>query len=177
MELKTLITLLRGINVGRANRISMKELNAIFLQAGCQACSTYVQSGNACVVHESKRQLIDQISPIFAERFGSLVALFVYTSEEWGNIIKNLPYPIEPMPYVTFMQTEISPDQLEKIRSTLEPTESITFQGSCLYYTGKTPGTSKFSNTWVEQCTQSLTTTRNWNTVTAMQTKIQSFYC
>jgi uncharacterized protein (DUF1697 family) len=39
------IALLRGINVGGKNRLSMKELVAMFVDAGCQDVLTFIQSG------------------------------------------------------------------------------------------------------------------------------------
>ena len=40
------IALLRGINVGGKNRLPMKELAAMFVDAGCEDVRTYIQSGN-----------------------------------------------------------------------------------------------------------------------------------
>jgi uncharacterized protein (DUF1697 family) len=43
------VLLLRGINVGRNNRIRMPELVALLEATGCTGVSTYLQSGNALV--------------------------------------------------------------------------------------------------------------------------------
>jgi uncharacterized protein (DUF1697 family) len=43
------VLLLRGINVGRANRIRMPDLVALLEGLGCREVSTYLQSGNALV--------------------------------------------------------------------------------------------------------------------------------
>ena len=40
------IALLRGINVGGKNRLPMKDLAAMFVDAGCDDVRTYIQSGN-----------------------------------------------------------------------------------------------------------------------------------
>ena len=40
------IALLRGINVGGKNRLPMKDLAAMFVDAGCDGVRTYIQSGN-----------------------------------------------------------------------------------------------------------------------------------
>ena len=40
------IALLRGINVGGAHKLPMKELVPIFEAAGCEDVRTYIQSGN-----------------------------------------------------------------------------------------------------------------------------------
>ena len=43
------VVLLRGVNVGRANRIAMADFRAALEQLGCSDVATYVQSGNAVV--------------------------------------------------------------------------------------------------------------------------------
>jgi len=40
------VALLRGINVGGKNRLSMEDLVAMFAEAGCGEVLTYIQSGN-----------------------------------------------------------------------------------------------------------------------------------
>jgi uncharacterized protein (DUF1697 family) len=48
------VSLLRGINVGRANRIAMAQLRAIYEQLGCREVTTYVQSGNVILLSEDE---------------------------------------------------------------------------------------------------------------------------
>jgi uncharacterized protein (DUF1697 family) len=43
------VVLLRGINVGRGNRLPMADLRSALEAAGCTEVSTYLQSGNAFV--------------------------------------------------------------------------------------------------------------------------------
>jgi uncharacterized protein (DUF1697 family) len=42
----TRVALLRGINVGGKNKLSMKDLIAIFVASGCESVRSYIQSGN-----------------------------------------------------------------------------------------------------------------------------------
>ena len=44
--MKTYVILLRGINVGGKNKISMAELKALLEEEGCEDIVTYIQSGN-----------------------------------------------------------------------------------------------------------------------------------
>ena len=46
------VVLLRGVNVGGHNRISMPDLRAALEGLGCREVQTYVQSGNAVVRHD-----------------------------------------------------------------------------------------------------------------------------
>ncbi len=47
------VVLLRGINVGKGNRLAMADLRAVLEQVGCTEVSTYLQSGNAFVTAAS----------------------------------------------------------------------------------------------------------------------------
>ena len=49
--MKRHVVLLRGINVGGANLLPMKELVALLEELGCEDVRTYVQSGNAVLRH------------------------------------------------------------------------------------------------------------------------------
>ena len=40
------VALLRGVNVGGANKLAMSNLRAIFAGAGCSRVETIIQSGN-----------------------------------------------------------------------------------------------------------------------------------
>ena len=66
------IALLRGINVGGRNRLPMKELVAMFVNAGCDNVRTYIQSGN--VLFRSEPALGGKISFLISmailNRFG-----------------------------------------------------------------------------------------------------------
>ena len=54
------VALLRGINLGGRNRLSMKDLTALFLDAGCRDVTTYIQSGN--VVCRASRSTASRLS-------------------------------------------------------------------------------------------------------------------
>jgi len=58
--MNTCVALLRGINVGGKNSLSMKELVVILEGIGAQNVKTYIQSGNA--VFESKEKDASRLS-------------------------------------------------------------------------------------------------------------------
>ena len=92
------IALLRGINVGGKNKISMSDLKTCFENAGFLNTMTYINSGN--VIFESEEQsiakLIKKYEDIIEKEFGfpiSLVLIDVNTLKEasehapgwWGD--------------------------------------------------------------------------------------------
>ncbi len=92
------IALLRGINVGGNNKVSMQELKKCFESAGFKNVLTYINSGNVIFDSEenSITKLIDQCEEILEKQFGfpiSLAIIDVYTLKEalahapewWGD--------------------------------------------------------------------------------------------
>ena len=66
------VALLRGINVGGANKLAMGDLKAIFEGAGCSRVQTIIQSGN--VVFAAPAALLGDLAGI-ASRPTSSAAL------------------------------------------------------------------------------------------------------
>lgn len=88
------VVLLRGINVGRANRIAMADLRALLADAGYTAVRTVLNSGNAVVsgpddppgVHAAR------IEAAVTERTGLSVGVVVLTAEGLRTIVDADPF-------------------------------------------------------------------------------------
>ncbi|ALS74850.1 hypothetical protein AUC31_06250 [Planococcus rifietoensis] len=84
--------LLRGINVGGNNKISMKELKEVFEQAGMSSVKTYINSGN--IVFEdarNKEQVTLVLEEAIFERFGLRIKVLVYSFDEYSRIAQAVP--------------------------------------------------------------------------------------
>ena len=69
------VALLRGINVGKNNRIDMKSLKSIFEKNGYFNVSTYINTGN--VIFESDKSsklLVAEIESGILERTGAKIS-------------------------------------------------------------------------------------------------------
>ncbi|HVA59393.1 MAG TPA: DUF1697 domain-containing protein [Mycobacteriales bacterium] len=84
--------LLRGINVGRHNRLSMGELRSVLEAVGARAVGTYLQSGNA-VVEAEPNGLAARIEDELRRRLGLEVRVLVRTAAELGAVVKANPFP------------------------------------------------------------------------------------
>ena len=60
------IALLRGINIGRKNRIKMADLKIIFESMGFKDVNTYLQSGN--VIFKQDRIEVGELKVILKEK-------------------------------------------------------------------------------------------------------------
>ncbi|MBW3539968.1 MAG: DUF1697 domain-containing protein [Planctomycetes bacterium] len=91
----TWIALLRGINVGGKNLLPMKELVAIFEEAGCNHVETYIQSGN--VVFRSKERdaatLARTISREVKSRHGFQPQVMLLTLNDIEKAVAGNPFP------------------------------------------------------------------------------------
>ncbi|MHC5212709.1 MAG: DUF1697 domain-containing protein [Planctomycetota bacterium] len=83
------IALLRGINVGRAKRIAMADLRALFEELGFGDVRTLLNSGN--VVFEAGRRgnrgIASSVEAAIVERFGFEVAVVVLSDKELDVVI------------------------------------------------------------------------------------------
>jgi uncharacterized protein (DUF1697 family) len=86
------VALLRGINVGGKNLISMAELRTELETAGYAAVRTYIQSGNVLFETDAPRaRLEESIEALLAERFGCPVPVVVRSHRQLADVIASAP--------------------------------------------------------------------------------------
>ncbi len=92
VECMKYVALLRGINVGKNNRIDMKSLKSMFDMAGYVNVSTYINSGN--VIFESTKPaatIRHEIESALRSEFGLNVPTLVKTIKELQHIAGDIP--------------------------------------------------------------------------------------
>lgn len=79
------VALLRGINVGGKNKVSMKELKLILEEKGYQHVQTYLNSGNILFDSESGEETVlkTELEQILFEHFHLEIPLVLLTSENY----------------------------------------------------------------------------------------------
>lgn len=87
------IALLRGVNVGGKNAVSMAVLKAALEEAGFSQVSTYINSGN--VFFSCKEtdvvDLQQKCRGVIMDRFGLDIALAVITAQELADALNHAP--------------------------------------------------------------------------------------
>lgn len=87
------VALLRGVNVGGNNKVSMKDLKNCFEKAGFQNVSTYINSGN--VFFESEEinieKLISSCKEILVKEFGFPISLAIIDAETLKEALDHAP--------------------------------------------------------------------------------------
>src|SRR5262245_28482296 len=87
-----LIVLLRGINLGPRNRVSMPELREALEDAGYDDVRTYLQSGNVVLTStESAKKVGRECERVIADRFGLEIDVVVRTRNELAKVVERNP--------------------------------------------------------------------------------------
>jgi uncharacterized protein (DUF1697 family) len=98
------VALLRGINVGGKNKLSMGDLIAIFDEAGCNHVRSYIQSGN--IVFRATKACASRvprvIPKVISDRLGLRVPIVMRSAVELRNIVRGN----------TFLRAGVDPNSL-----------------------------------------------------------------
>ncbi len=165
------IALLRGINVGGRNRLPMKELAAIFLDAGCAHVQTYIQSGNVIFRSEPslEKQIPSVISAEILNRFGYTVPTITRTAQELAEIVRVNPFANASVDsaklHVVFLADRPDTAAVELLDPHRSPGDEFAVLGSEVYlhcpdgFAG-----TRLSNSYFDSMLSTTSTTRNWRT-------------
>ena len=166
------VALLRGINVGGKNKLPMRDLAAMFTEAGCTEVRTYIQSGNVvfsatpmCV-----KQLPDVISQRIAERFGFRAPVILRTADEFRRVVTGNPFlksdaDAGPL-HVAFLADLPDPRRVAALDPKRSPGDYLKVRGREIYLClpNGVAGT-KLSNAYFDSTLATTSTIRNWRTV------------
>ena len=89
--MKRYIALLRGVNVGGKNKISMAELKQGFEALGFGEVRTHLNSGNVIFSGNAAEEPGQQIQAMIQERFGLDVPVLVISQEWLEDMLRDAP--------------------------------------------------------------------------------------
>jgi uncharacterized protein (DUF1697 family) len=89
----TFVALLRGINVGGNNMISMKSLKASFEELGFKDVATYINSGNILFksTQPDARKLETQIEKMLVAEYKLGCKVVIRSADEMARLVRKLP--------------------------------------------------------------------------------------
>ena len=90
------VALLRGINVGKGNRLPMADLRALLSELGYTDVATLLNSGNAVfkAARGPSAKLGAQIADAIEARLGLRIAVVVKSAQEWQAVVEGNPLAI-----------------------------------------------------------------------------------
>ncbi len=168
------VLLMRGINVGASNRISMPTLRQRLAEAGFGEVLTHLQSGNVVVSSElSPDQLAAECRREIEQGFGLDIDVLARTAEELAEVVRRDPLAavaVDPKRYqVSFCSAEPDDELLRRLDDLAAPSERLIAIGREIY--GWYPdgaGRSRLATELSGRRMGVTATTRNWRTVTAL---------
>lgn len=174
-HMQTFIALLRGINVGKANRIPMAELRALLAELGHEDVSTILNSGNA-VFRASRGNSAahaQAITSAILERFALQIPVVVKSQKELNDIIQGNPIDTALADHtrllVAFVQAPDALSSLDGIASLATPPERfIIGQHAAYLHCASGILESKAAKALLGKAGKACTT-RNWATVLKLQ--------
>ena len=99
------VVLLRGVNVGKGNRVPMAEFRLLLEGLGHAEVKTLLNSGNA--VFSSRQRSGEKIASAIAEqlesRFGVTTPVIVKSAAEFASIIRGAPFSPPETEYSRFL--------------------------------------------------------------------------
>lgn len=167
------IGLLRAINLGAHNRVSMADLRELLARLGLKDSQTLLQSGN--VVFDGGTRSNDQLETILQDgtrkHLGVDTAYFVRTAKEWQAIIKANPFPKEARldpghTILMCLKTAPGPAAVKALQDAIKDREVVRAKGPQAYFLYPDGmGRSRLTTTLIEKKLATPGTARNWNTV------------
>jgi uncharacterized protein (DUF1697 family) len=166
------VALLRGVNVGGKNKLPMKDLAAIFVEAGCRDVRTFIQSGN--VVFDAAPSVSSKVAKVVAvrieERFGFRTPVVLRSAKELEAVLHGNPFLREGADentlHVLFLDDKPNAARLGELDADRSPPDRFLARGREIYL--RLPNgvaRTKLTNAYFDAKLSTVTTLRNWRTV------------
>jgi uncharacterized protein (DUF1697 family) len=171
--MKTLVALMRGVNVGSTRKLPMAELRALAVKIGLQRPQTYIQSGNLIVdadlAADEVRALLEGA---IAKRFGLRIDVIVRPAAQWHRYLAANPFAddaatVPKMLYLYLSCEACNPRAAAALAPKAQAGERIAVAAGALWIDYGTNGVarSKLAPLLVDKACGSPATGRNWNSV------------
>lgn len=129
--------LLRAVNLGPSNRVSMPALRQWVTAAGFTAVETYLATGNVVFSGEpEEREVVAaKVAERIASETGSSVDVIVVTCADLTDAVENLPYRAadESKVLVCFLSARLPQDAIPRLEHITVPPDEFTVAGPVAY--------------------------------------------
>jgi uncharacterized protein (DUF1697 family) len=167
----TWVVLLRGVNVGGANRLAMADLRSVVTSLGHTRVATYIQSGNIVLssAKADRTALAAEICTAIERAHGLIVSAVLRTPDELRKSLANNPFTgaaDTARVLITFLSAAPRAVDVERLEAQRFLPDRFELRGSDLY--GHYPngaGRSKMTLDYFEKRLGVRGTSRNLNTV------------
>ena len=170
------VGLLRAINLGSVNKISMPALRTMLEDLGYANVGTYVQSGN--VVFDAPRtsqpSLSSAIERAVSSTFGHDISVIIRKGSDLERVVRDNPFAAEDVPPSALHVVFLAQRAPAKAVTALDPErwlpDKFEVRGPEVYlFLPNGMGRSKMSIAYFEKALGIRGTARNWNTVNKLR--------
>jgi len=172
MQTVSQLALLRGINVGGKNKLPMRDLAGMFEEAGCENVRTFIQSGNVIFTASSSvsKRLAGVIASGIEGRFGYRAPVILRTAQQLREVISDNPFPhAEDTLHVMFLAEFPSPAKIAALDPDRSSPDAFIVRGQEIYlHLPNGMADSKLTSAWFDSKLSTVSTGRNWRTVTKL---------
>lgn len=174
------VALLRGVNVGGANRLAMKDLVALFHACGCEDVATYIQSGNVVFRAPGGKKIeAAALAEKIKKKFGIAVPVVLRTASEIDAIVRANAFPkCDPdrdRLHVSFLASEPTNEQIASLDPNRSPGDSFIVRGREIYLLFPNgAGNTKLTSQYLDSRLKTTGTARNWRTVLKIQEMLKA---
>jgi uncharacterized protein (DUF1697 family) len=175
MPPRTHVALLRAINVGGRNALSMKDLRALCEASGCRNVVTYIQSGNVAFTATAAiaRILPATLERAIRARARITVPVIVRDAESLAAVARDNPFVRAgfdaPELHVGFLAEAPTATCVSALDPKRSPPDEFAVRGREVYFRFPAGvGTTKLTTTYLDSKLGTTITLRNWRTVLAL---------
>lgn len=143
------LALLRGINVGRNNRITMADLRAAFTSARFTNVRTYINSGNVMLTSSQPPDVVQDRSQAVVREWGLNVPVSTFVARELLKVLASAPEwwtapAAGSISNAIFVCPPASPDKILAAMGAADDEEQSRVDGPVIFVTSKA---TKFMDT------------------------------
>ena len=143
------LALLRGINVGGKNTVSMARLKTALEEVGFRNVLTYINSGN--VIFESGEKNIEKVTKYFEDEmlttFKLGLRVVIITDNHLNQVLKNVPKEWKKennlRRYIAFVRKPVMAKEVVEVTKPREGVDSVKVGDGVFYLTTKMEGLTK----------------------------------
>ena len=163
------VALLRGINLGKKNKVDMKSLKALCEEMGFQNVQTYIQTGNVLFDNITCDEL--QIESKLKNAYGFDIPVTIRSKAELKTVQQHAIFSKDNV-YIMFLKEQISKGQHELLKIVMDAEFVLLEQKTIIINLSHNHHQKKYTNTFFENKLKITSTLRNRNTVNKILMKM-----
>ncbi|HLT38518.1 MAG TPA: DUF1697 domain-containing protein [Enhygromyxa sp.] len=173
------LALMRGINVGKANRLAMADLAAAFAELGCTDVVTRGNTGNVLFRAPATvlRRLPKRVQALLLERHGVKSPVILRSQAELAAICRQNPFVAEGCDPGTLHVTFLAAEPERARVAALAPERSLPDRFAVIdrevyLHCPNGLARTKLSNLWFDRELATISTVRTWNVVSQLHERM-----